>query len=316
MKKIYLVFTFILVFATVAFAQSESRLLKISNGDGAYELFEYNAEGQLTKLVSDLYGDGDTEVYEFVYTANEIKQNEVEADGTTRLLRTSQISNGRIVKEEISFDPNWFQTGRFRYGAILNFAYDASGHLVQVEEKSTGGVFRRYEFLWEDGNITLAKHYKDSVLVGEIQYSYDTSISNKYINAIFNPVNTCVEYDGLIARGQMFGEFYGVRSKNVVKKVEYKVYDIQSFYWDSDDNVEPVFIKDATDNIVRLEGVNNDDTGITLEWSSTTSGIYSSTINSFETTIYYNIHGVQIPRLQKGLNIIKTGGKTQKVLIR
>lgn len=310
MKKIYLTLVLLFAFTAIMFAQNEKRLLKLTKDSNSYLTYEYNMEGQLIKWTSTLPDEVSTNI--FTYKTDEITQT-YSIDGGKPDTRISQINNGRITTEKTSLIS---EEGTETYTCTYELTYNNEGYLIKITKVGQGETPKQYELTWENGNITRVKHYENTTLIGEIQYTYDTSIENKYLNSLLNPITNILSDEGIISTGQLLEGYYGIRVKNTIKSVRYIGHD-SSFGWNANDDFDLTYIKDANGSVVRIEQSGAEQAIIGVEWDDTTTGISHQTMNITTQKIYYDINGIQMRQPKKGLNIIKTeDSKIQKVFIK
>lgn len=297
-------------------AQQSPKLLKMETDD-AYLQFEYDAEGRIIKdkfAYTDGDGGTETRTNAYTYASDKIVQRYVEGDRHDTDTRTSIIENGRIVKEtivmsaEIQEHTQDVQTYIFTYNAVNQLVkiVDSSGH---AENEKT------YVVTWADGCPSNIKTYREGVLVGEVDFTYDTSVTNPYVIAMTNPfLQGFLDYEAIEPYGQLLGGYYGASVKYAVTGVKYTVHVARQYPWEAEDSFYFDYQKDAKGQVVSATQTDTEATAIRFVWEDSATGIHALATSTAADT-YYQVNGMRQPTLRKGLNIVRSGnGTVRKVL--
>lgn len=298
------------------FAQQSPKLLKAYNG--SYEVsFEYDNAGRIVKDVTT-YTDGDdeveTRVNTYTYAPDKIVQRYAEGNLSETDSRTAIIENGKIVKETIVMSAEVDEHAQDVH--TYTFTYNAANQLVKIVDSS--GHAQREEthvVTWTDGCPSNVKTYREGEVVGEMDFTYDTSVTNSYLVSILHPLQHFLSYEAIMPFGQLFGGYYGVPVKYAMNGVKYNVY-VENYYgWDERDNFTITYNKDTKGQVVSGTQTDEETTTMRFEWEQGTTGIAAPALDSPAADSYYDVNGVQQPRIGKGLNIIRSAnGAVRKVV--
>ncbi len=316
MKRQIIMTTAVFLLSGAAYAQSSSRLSKVTNGQQSYS-FEYNKAGQLAKTAFQFtYSDETPETFTDVYTYASDKIEQVHSEGNSSLddVRTAVLADGRISEETIvmGLDKN---AGR---EDVCHFhcTYNDFNELVKVETDRANGTEREiYELTWTDGGPSHIRMYKEGVQVGEIYITYNTSIANPYVVMLGNPLSHIFGYENIVPYGQFLGNYYGAPVKYAPETVEYRVVEPNLFHWAAADNYRMFYVKNENGEVERFTQMSAEQTTFNAEWVKVTTGIASHNYDGTSSATYYNMNGVPQTAPRKGLNIVRmSDGSVRKVL--
>ncbi len=305
-----------LLLAGSALAQRSPKLLKCTSQQKSLK-FEYDALG---RVVRDVYSSEDAEegvefrTNTYAYSMNKIVQRYSEGSLMDTDSRTSILKDGKIVKETVVMNDD--ESGLPKSTYTLNFTYNADNQLVKVETLAGSGKnINIHEVTWADGCPSSIKTYREGVLVGEMNFTYDTSVTNPYIIAITNPFLHVLDYEAILPYGQLLEDSYGEPVKYAMRSVKYTEHVSHSYDWDPRDDFELAYTKNAKGEVVSAvqTGPEENET-ISFEWENAT-GISVHNNNGTGTDSYYRADGVRRTSTGKGLNIIRSAdGTVRKVL--
>ena len=123
------------------------------------------------------------------------------------------------------------------------------------------------------------------------------------------------DIEGITPYGQVFGHYYGNLTKHALKSrtAENAPGSVKQ---EVSDNFVLTYNKDANGEVKSMTTkVEEEDVEFQLEWDSTDGiAVLQTALPQQET--YYNLNGVKLQKLQKGVNIVKNAeGKTRKVVV-
>lgn len=311
MKKIYLTLALLLTSAAKTWAQSERRLTKMATSFGSILNFNYNSEGKISQWTIE---SEDPNFNTVTYKAGEIIQTYREDNSVVADSLISKMENGKIVRETIKIMTT---DGTVSSKIDFKLTYNVAGQLTEVIQENQLGMSRRGELIWADGNIIRVKHYYGSALVGETECGYDTTPGNRYINGLLSPISSLLSDEGVIPYAQTMENYYGVHIKNSITSVKYIPHVPRYFHWDANDNMDISYVRNGEGTVTQLVIGGNEPGVVNLEWSDTTTGIKANISTATQKETYYDINGMLISRLKKGINIIKGSDKqVRKVFVR
>lgn len=310
MKKLGLTLMAVLLAAVAVNAQTTKKLLSLKASNGIGVTFEYNAEGKVVKTTEEtdpeVKSDKSTSTYE--YSADKITQT-YSTDSGTPDVRIATIENGRIVSESVKFKVQ----GTLE-DATLTYTYNANNELVKSVKKVGTEVYE-WVYTWTDGDITKIEIYYNSKPNEIITLTYDTSVTNPYILAMNMMWLADFDIEGITPYGQVFGHYYGNLTKHALKSrtAENAPGSVKQ---EVSDNFVLTYNKDANGEVKSMTTkVEEEDVEFQLEWEST-DGIAALQTALPQQETYYNLNGVKLQKLQKGVNIVKNAeGKTRKVVV-
>ena len=202
------------------------------------------------------------------------------------------------------------------YEITYDYTYNDANQLVKVVLKN-GNDNKNVtsKITWADGGISNIKQYEDETLIGEINVTYDPSITSKHVIMLVNPLQNILSYEGMLPYGQLLGGYYGFPIKHAVKSMQYVPHVEKHFGWNSEDSFTMTYTKNEEGDVVKIAQTDTDDTVMSLEWTATSSGISAAPHCSAMPEMFFSGNGIRQRRLQKGLNIIKsTDGRVRKVM--
>jgi len=154
----------------------------------------------------------------------------------------------------------------------------------------------------KDGDV-----YKD-LQITEFNASVTNTINNPAavddiaLTGSYNAINITGE-DGYIIANNAFWSIQDIKGENKVYNAPFRAYLAYA----------PNAAKMLTININATDDDNDDATGIN---QLTTSSPLGELEGALDGALIYDLNGRRIPDLQKGINIVKRGGKTYKVLVK
>ncbi len=294
------------------YSQSTKRLIKAYNAEQSMS-FEYAPNGKLAKF-NFVYGASETRTDTYTYATDKIVQEHVEGGSGIADHHTSTLTNGKIIKTVVMMNEN--DPNIPVYEITYDYTYNDANQLIKVVLKN-GNDNKNVtsKITWADGGISNIKQYEDETLIGEINFTYDPSITSKHVIMLVNPLQNILSYEGMLPYGQLLADYYGSPIKHAVKSMQYVPHVEKHFGWNSEDSFTMTYTKNEEGDVVKIAQTDTDDTVMSLEWTATSSGISAAPHCQAMPEVYFNGNGIRQSRLQKGLNIIKsTDGSVRKVL--
>lgn len=294
------------------YSQSTKSLIKAYNAEQSMS-FEYAPNGKLAKF-NFVYGASKTRTDTYTYATDKIVQEHVEGGSSNADHHTSTLTNGKITKTVVIMNEN--DPNIPVYEVSYDYTYNDADQLVKVVLKnSNDNKHVTSEITWIDGGISNIKQYEDETLIGEINVTYDPSITSKHVIMLVNPLQNILNYEGMLPYGQLLGDYYGFPIKHAVKSVQYVPHVKEYFGWGAEDSFTMTYTKNEEGDVVKFTPTDTDDTVMSLEWTATPTGISAASHCQTMPEMYFNGNGMRQSQLQKGLNIIKsTDGSVRKVL--
>lgn len=294
------------------YSQSTKSLIKAYNAEQNM-FFEYAPDGKLTKF-NFVYGASETRTDTYAYATDKIVQEHVEGGSGIADHHTSTLTNGKITKTVVIMNEN--DPNIPVYEVSYDYTYNDADQLVKVVlNNGNDNKNVTSEITWTDGGISNIKQYEGETLIGEINVTYDPSITSKHVIMLVNPLQNILSYEGMLPYGQLLADNYGSPIKHAVKSMQYVPHVEKHFGWGAEDSFTMTYSKNEEGDVVKIAQTDTDDTVMSLEWTATSSGISAAPHCQAMPEVYFNGNGIRQSRLQKGLNIIKsTDGSVRKVL--
>lgn len=316
MNKKIVSMAMVALLSSSVYAQNSPKLLK-AYGDSQTFKFEYNSKGQIVKDVYsyvDEDGETETRTNTYTYASDKIVQRYAEGNLRDTDTRTGIIENGKLKSETIILNAE--SPKQPQYNQTYNFTYNAANQLVKIESTS-GSAFNDeiHEVTWTDGCPSNIKTYRAGKLTGEMNITYDTSVTNPYIIMLANPFQHFLAYEAIQPHAQLLGGYYGTPVKYALSSVKYVEYVENAYNWSAEDNFDISYTTNAKGEIVGAVQTGSEPQTMNFEWENTVTGITNHICNNTSATAYYNMEGVRQAGMCKGLNIIRSAdGTVRKVL--
>ena len=314
MKRIYALSIVFCLFASMAMAQTEKRLVKMKDGADWAEM-KYRADGKLlTFTQTDWSSDtGEQEIYVFTFTYNThqiVMKSVTDNNPSTTDTWTSTLKNGLVVKDVVNINGN-------PDNDIFEYTYDTQRQLVRIKRTNdhTTSV-TTVDITWKNGDIATVKTTNNGKLMDEERYEYDTANDNKEIRVYLSPLASILSYEALPA-GQLREGTYGVLCKHLYKASYVKSYSDPGSVQEVQDAAF-TFTRNAEGLVTHISQLLDGDpqpNEYDLEWEDVTTGIAVNTATSAQSATYYNIEGVRLAQPERGLNIVRNAdGSVRKVM--
>lgn len=315
MKRIYALSIVFCLFASMAMAQTEKRLVKMKDGTDWAEM-KYRADGKLlTFTQTDWSSDtGEQEIYVFTFTYNThqiVMKSVTDNNPSTTDTWTSTLKNGLVVKDVVNINGN-------PDNDIFEYDYDAQQQLVHIKHTNDHNTdVTTVDITWNNGDIATVKTFYNGNLMSEDRYEYDMANDNKEIRAYLSSLTGILSYEGLPPIGQIREGAYGTLCKHLYTAAYEKVYG-------GPDPVKEVkntaftFTRNAEGLVTHISQLLDGDpqpNEYDLEWEDVTTGIAVNTATSAQPT-YYNIEGVRLAQPERGLNLVRNADGSVRKIIR
>ena len=315
MKRIYALSIVFCLFASMAMAQTEKRLVKMKDGTDWAEM-KYRADGKLlTFTQTDWSSDtGEQEIYVFTFTYNThqiMMKSVTDNNPSTTDTWTSTLKNGLVVKDVVNINGN-------PDNDIFEYDYDAQQQLVHIKHTNDHNTdVTTVDITWNNGDIATVKTFYNGNLMSEDRYEYDMANDNKEIRAYLSSLTGILSYEGLPPIGQIREGTYGTLCKHLYTAAYEKVYG-------GPDPVKEVkntaftFTRNAEGLVTHISQLLDGDpqpNEYDLEWEDVTTGIAVNTATSAQPT-YYNIEGVRLAQPERGLNLVRNADGSVRKIIR
>ena len=314
MKRIYALSIVFCLFASMATAQTEKRLVKMKESKDWAEM-KYRADGKLlTYTQTDHLDSGKQEIYvnTFTYNTNQIVMKCVtNNDPSTADTWTSTLKDGLVVKDVVNINGN-------PDNDIFEYTYNTQRQLVRIKRTNDHNTsVATVDLTWTNGNIATVKAFYNSKLMHEERYEYDTANDNKEIRVYLSPLASILSYEALSPIGQLREGTYGVLCKHLYKASYVKSYSDPGSVQEVQDAAF-TFTRNAEGLVTHISQLLNGDpqpNEYDLEWEDVTTGIAVNTATSTQSSTYYNIEGVRLAQPERGLNIVRNAdGSVRKVM--
>ena len=314
MKRIYALSIVFCLFASMATAQTEKRLVKMKESKDWAEM-KYRADGKLlTYTQTDHLDSGKQEIYvnTFTYNTNQIVMKCVtNNDPSTADTWTSTLKDGLVVKDVVNINGN-------PDNDIFEYTYNTQRQLVRIKRTNDHNTsVATVDLTWTNGNIATVKAFYNSKLMHEERYEYDTANDNKEIRVYLSPLASILSYEALSPIGQLREGTYGVLCKHLYKASYVKSYSDPGSVQEVQDAAF-TFTRNAEGLVTHISQLLNGDPQTNeydLEWEDVTTGIAVNTATSTQSSTYYNIEGVRLAQPERGLNIVRNAdGSVRKVM--
>ena len=314
MKRIYALSIVFCLFASMATAQTEKRLVKMKESKDWAEM-KYRADGKLlTYTQTDHLDSGKQEIYvnTFTYNTNQIVMKCVtNNDPSTADTWTSTLKDGLVVKDVVNINGN-------PDNDIFEYTYNTQRQLVRIKRTNDHNTsVATVDLTWTNGNIATVKAFYNSKLMHEERYEYDTANDNKEIRVYLSPLASILSYEALSPIGQLREGTYGVLCKHLYKASYVKSYSDPGSVQEVQDAAF-TFTRNAEGLVTHISQLLNGDPQTNeydLEWEDVTTGIAVNTATSAQPATYYNIEGVRLAQPGRGLNLVRNNdGSVRKVM--
>ena len=314
MKRIYALSIVFCLFASMATAQTEKRLVKMKESKDWAEM-KYRADGKLlTYTQTDHLDSGKQEIYvnTFTYNTNQIVMKCVtNNDPSTADTWTSTLKDGLAVKDVVNINGN-------PDNDIFEYTYNTQRQLVRIKRTNDHNTsVATVDLTWTNGNIATVKAFYNGKLMHEERYEYDTANDNKEIRVYLSPLASILSYEALSPIGQLREGTYGVLCKHLYKASYVKSYSDPGSVQEVQDAAF-TFTRNAEGLVTHISQLLNGDpqpNEYDLEWEDVTTGIAVNTATSAQSATYYNIEGVRLAQPERGLNLVRnTDGSVRKVM--
>ena len=314
MKRIYALSIVFCLFASMATAQTEKRLVKMKESKDWAEM-KYRADGKLlTYTQTDHLDSGKQEIYvnTFTYNTNQIVMKCVtNNDPSTADTWTSTLKDGLVVKDVVNINGN-------PDNDIFEYTYNTQRQLVRIKRTNDHNTsVATVDLTWTNGNIATVKAFYNSKLMHEERYEYDTANDNKEIRVYLSPLASILSYEALSPIGQLREGTYGVLCKHLYKASYVKSYSDPGSVQEVQDAAF-TFTRNAEGLVTHISQLLNGDpqpNEYDLEWEDVTTGIAVNTATSTQSATYYNIEGVRLAQPERGLNIVRNAdGSVRKIM--
>lgn len=314
MKRIYALSIVFCLFASMATAQTEKRLVKMKESKDWAEM-KYRADGKLlTYTQTDHLDSGKQEIYvnTFTYNTNQIVMKCVtNNDPSTADTWTSTLKDGLVVKDVVNINGN-------PDNDIFEYTYNTQRQLVRIKRTNDHNTsVATVDLTWTNGNIATVKAFYNGKLMHEERYEYDTANDNKEIRVYLSPLASILSYEALSPIGQLREGTYGVLCKHLYKASYVKSYSDPGSVQEVQDAAF-TFTRNAEGLVTHISQLLNGDpqpNEYDLEWEDVTTGIAVNTATSAQSATYYNIEGVRLAQPERGLNLVRnTDGSVRKVM--
>ena len=314
MKRIYALSIVFCLFASMAMAQTEKRLVKMKDGADWSEM-KYRADGKLLTFTQTYHldsGKQKIDVNTFTYNTNQIVMKCVtDNDPSMTDTWTSTLKNGLVEKDVVNINGN-------PDNDIFEYTYDTQRQLVRIKRTNdhTTSV-TTVDITWKNGDIATVKTTNNGKLMDEERYEYDTANDNKEIRVYLSPLASILSYEALSPAGQLREGTYGVLCKHLYKASYVKSYSDPGSVQEVQDAAF-TFTRNAEGLVTHISQLLNGDpqpNEYDLEWEDVTTGIAVNTATSAQSATYYNIEGVCLAQPERGLNIVRNAdGSVRKVM--
>lgn len=314
MKRIYALSIVFCLFASMAMAQTEKRLVKMKDGADWTEM-KYHADGKLFTFTQTYHldsGKQKIDVNTFTYNTNQIVMKCVtDNDPSMTDTWTSTLKNGLVEKDVVNINGN-------PDNDIFEYTYDTQRQLVRIKRTNdhTTSV-TTVDITWKNGDIATVKTTNNGKLMDEERYEYDTANDNKEIRVYLSPLASILSYEALSPAGQLREGTYGVLCKHLYKAFHVKSYSNPGPVQEVQDAAF-TFTRNAEGLVTHISQLLNGDpqpNEYDLEWEDVTTGIAVNTATSAQSATYYNIEGVRLAQPEHGLNLVRnTDGSVRKVM--
>ena len=314
MKKIYALSLVFCLFASMATAQTEKRLVKLKDGADWAEM-KYRADGKLLTFTQTDHldsGKQEIDVCTFTYNTNQIVMKCVtDNDPSTADTWTSTLKDGLVVKDVVNINGN-------PDNDIFEYTYNTQRQLVRIKRTNdhTTSV-TTVDITWKNGDIATVKTTNNGKLIHEDRYVYETVTDNKNVRAYLSPLANILSYEALSPIGQLREGGYGVLCKHLYKASYMKSYSHPGPVQEVQDAVL-TYTRNAKGLVTHVSQLLRDDpqpNEYDLEWEDVTTGIAVNTATSTQSATYYNIEGVRLAQPERGLNIVRNAdGSVRKVM--
>ncbi len=314
MKRIYALSIVFCLFASMATAQTEKRLVKMKESKDWAEM-KYRADGKLlTYTQTDHLDSGKQEIYvnTFTYNTNQIVMKCVtNNDPSTADTWTSTLKDGLVVKDVVNINGN-------PDNDIFEYTYNTQRQLVRIKRTNDHNTsVATVDLTWTNGNIATVKAFYNSKLMHEERYEYDTANDNKEIRVYLSPLASILSYEALSPIGQLREGTYGVLCKHLYKASYVKSYSDPGSVQEVQDAAF-TFTRNAEGLVTHISQLLNGDPQTNeydLEWEDVTTGIAVNTATSAQSATYYNIEGMRLAQPERGLNLVRNAdGSVRKVM--
>ena len=314
MKRIYALSIVFCLFASMATAQTEKRLVKMKESKDWAEM-KYRADGKLlTYTQTDHLDSGKQEIYvnTFTYNTNQIVMKCVtNNDPSTADTWTSILKDGLVVKDVVNINGN-------PDNDIFEYTYNTQRQLVRIKRTNDHNTsVATVDLTWTNGNIATVKAFYNGKLMHEERYEYDTANDNKEIRVYLSPLASILSYEALSPIGQLREGTYGVLCKHLYKASYVKSYSDPGSVQEVQDAAF-TFTRNAEGLVTHISQLLNGDPQTNeydLEWEDVTTGIAVNTATSAQSATYYNIEGVRLAQPERGLNLVSNAdGSVRKVM--
>ena len=314
MKRIYALSIVFCLFASMATAQTEKRLVKMKESKDWAEM-KYRADGKLlTYTQTDHLDSGKQEIYvnTFTYNTNQIVMKCVtNNDPSTADTWTSTLKDGLVVKDVVNINGN-------PDNDIFEYTYDTQRQLVRIKRTNDHNTsVATVDLTWTNGNIATVKAFYNGKLMHEERYEYDTANDNKEIRVYLSPLASILSYEALSPIGQLREGTYGVLCKHLYKASYVKSYSDPGSVQEVQDAAF-TFTRNAEGLVTHISQLLQGDpqpNEYDLEWEDVTTGIAVNTATSVQPT-YYNIEGVRLAQPERGLNLVRNADGSVRKIIR
>ena len=314
MKKIYALSIVFCLFASMATAQTEKRLVKMKDGADWTEM-KYHADGKLFTFTQTYHldsGKQKIDVNTFTYNTNQIVMKCVtDNDPSMTDTWTSTLKNGLVEKDVVNINGN-------PDNDIFEYTYDTQRQLVRIKRTNdhTTSV-TTVDITWKNGDIATVKTTNNGKLMDEERYEYDTANDNKEIRVYLSPLANILSYEALSPIGQLREGGYGALCKHLYKASYVKSYSDPGPVQEVQDAAF-TFTRNAEGLVTHISQLLNGDPQTNeydLEWEDVTTGIAVNTATSAQSATYYNIESVRLAQPERGLNLVRNAdGSVRKVM--
>ena len=314
MKRIYALSIVFCLFASMATAQTEKRLVKLNAGADWTEM-KYRADGKLFTFTQTYHldsGKQEIDVNTFTYNTNQIVMKCVtDNDPSMTDTWTSTLKNGLVEKDVVNINGN-------PDNDIFEYTYDTQRQLVRIKRTNdhTTSV-TTVDITWKNGDIATVKTTNNGKLMDEERYEYDTANDNKEIRVYLSPLASILSYEALSPAGQLREGTYGVLCKHLYKAFHVKSYSNPGPVQEVQDAAF-TFTRNTEGLVTHISQLLNGDpqpNEYDLEWEDVTTGIAVNTATSAQPT-YYNIEGVRLAQPERGLNLVRNADGSVRKIIR
>ena len=314
MKRIYALSIVFCIFASMAMAQTEKRLVKMKESKDWAEM-KYRADGKLlTYTQTDHLDFGKQEIYvnTFTYSPTQIVMKSVSDNNPSMTdTWTSTLKDGLVVKDVVNINGN-------PDNDIFEYTYNTQRQLVRIKRTNDHNTsVATVDLTWANGDIATVKAFYNGKLMHEERYEYDTVNDNKEIRVYLSPLASILSYEALSPAGQLREGTYGVLCKHLYKASYVKSYSDPGSVQEVQDAAF-TFTRNAEGLVTHISQLLNGDPQTNeydLEWEDVITGIAVNTATSAQSATYYNIEGVRLAQPERGLNIVRnTDGSVRKVM--